>query len=153
MNLRVRRVVTGHDANGKAIVASDAVMDNVTSRRPGQEGCVVWATDTVPANNLDPVDGATLTTGVTMKNGAVFRVVRYEAGMVGAMHRTTTLDYGIVLSGAVSMVLDDGVEVELRAGDVIVQRGTIHNWINRGGEACTIAFVLVDAAPIFENAH
>lgn len=147
MTLRVRRVVTGHDAQHKAIVTSDESLP-VTTRRPGQEGYVVWATDRIPADNLDPVDGASKTTGTTLPNGAVFRVVRYEAGAAGRMHRTKTLDYGIVLSGSIVLELDDGVEVTLAAGDVLVQRGTIHNWINRGAEPCTIAFVLIDAVPI-----
>ena len=148
MTLRVRRVVTGHDPQGRAIVTSDTVLSNVTARRPGQEGCVVWAADRIPADNLDPEDGSYRTAATTMPDGAVFRVVRYEAGAVGRMHRTVSLDYGVVLSGAIVLALDDGVEVTLEAGDVLVQRGTIHNWINRGDEPCTIAFVLVAALPI-----
>lgn len=148
MSLRVRRVVTGHDPKGRAIVASDEIMANVTSRRPGQEGCVVWATGRVPADNRDPEDGAHKTAQTTLENGAVFRVVRYEAGAVGRMHRTVSLDYGVVISGAIVLELDDGAEVALKAGDVLVQRGTVHNWINRGDEACVIAFVLVAALPL-----
>lgn len=147
MTLSVRRVVTGHNSQRKAVVASDEILD-VTVRRPGQQGCVVWATECVPANNLDATDGASKTAGATLDNGAVFRVVRYEAGATGRMHRTRSLDYGVVLSGSIVLELDDGVEVALHQGDVLVQRGTIHNWINRGSEPCTIAFVLVDALPI-----
>jgi quercetin dioxygenase-like cupin family protein len=148
MTLHVRRVVTGHDPQGKAIVTSDEVLSNVTSRRPGQEGCVVWATDRIPADNLDPDDGSRKTAGTTVPNGAVFRIVRYEAGAIGHMHRTQSLDYGVVLSGAIVLELDDGAQVALAAGDVLVQRGTIHNWINRGAEPCIIAFVLVASLPI-----
>jgi quercetin dioxygenase-like cupin family protein len=147
MALQVRRVVTGHDAEGRAVVAIDEAVTNVTSKRAGLEGCVVWATGRVPADNLDPADGARLTEGVTLPNGAVFRVVQYAPGAVGGMHRTRTLDYGVVMSGALVLELDDGAEVELRAGDVLVQRGTIHRWINRAEEPCTVAFVLLDASP------
>jgi quercetin dioxygenase-like cupin family protein len=146
MSLRVRRVVTGHDGQHKAVVTADEVLA-VTTRRPGQEGCVVWAAERVPADNLDPADGAKLI-ATTLPQGVVFRVVRYEAGAVGRMHRTPSLDYAVVLSGSIVLELDDGVEVALRAGDVLVQRGTIHNWINRGSEPCTIAFVLIGAQPI-----
>ena len=65
----------------------------------------------------------------------------------GRNHRTDSLDYAVVLSGEIDMDLD-GEEVHLKAGDVIVQRGTIHNWINRGKEPCVIAFVLIDAKPV-----
>lgn len=147
MTLRVRRVVTGHDARLKAIVTSDDTLEP-TVRRPGQEGCVIWATQRVPADNRDAADGARQTSGTTLPNGAIFRVVRYEAGAVGRMHRTRTLDYGVVISGSIVLELDDGAVATLCAGDVIVQRGTIHNWTNRGEEACTIAFVLIDALPI-----
>jgi quercetin dioxygenase-like cupin family protein len=147
MNLRVRRVVTGHDQRRKAHVTSDETLP-VTIRRPGQEGCVVWAVERIPADNLDSADGAHKAVGSTIANGAAFRVVRYEPGAAGRMHRTRSLDYAIVLSGNIVLELDDGAEVALAAGDVLVQRGTIHNWINRGSEPCTIAFVLLDALPL-----
>ena len=146
MTLTVRRVVTGHDAQGRAIVTADETLP-VKSPRAGMEGCVVWASET-PADNLDPADGALLPMGTAAPDGALFRVVRYEAGLTGRMHRTQSLDYGVVLSGSIVLELDNGVEVTLNAGDVVVQRGTIHNWINRGAEACTIAFVLVASRPL-----
>lgn len=147
MSLNVRRVVTGHDERGKAIVASDSLLP-ITTHRPGQQGCVVWAVDRIPVDNLDPTDGASRTTGTTLANGAVFRVVRYDPGCAGRMHRTNSLDYGVVLSGSIVLALDDGVEVTLRTGDVLVQKGAIHKWINRSTKPCTIAFVLLDALPI-----
>jgi quercetin dioxygenase-like cupin family protein len=153
MNLRVRRVVTGHDPQRKAVVTSDEILPSLNLKRPGQEACVVWATDHVPVDNLDPEDGARRTDSTRIPNGAVFRIVQYAAGTVGRMHRTTTLDYAIVLGGSIVLVMDDNLEVILDTGDVLVQRGTIHNWINRGTEPCTIAFVLIDAEPItFEAA-
>ena len=146
MTLTVRRVVTGHDAQGKAVVTADDTLP-VKSPRPGMEGCVVWASAT-PADNLDPADGAELPMGTAAPDGVLFRVVRYEAGLTGRMHRTQSLDYGVVLSGSIVLELDDGAEVTLNAGDVLVQRGTIHNWINRSSEACTIAFVLAPSLPL-----
>jgi quercetin dioxygenase-like cupin family protein len=147
MSLRVRRVVTGHDRQRKAIVTHDETLP-VTIQRPGQEGCVVWAVERIPADNLDPADGARKAVTTTVANGAAFRIVRYQPGAMGRMHRTRSLDYAIVLCGSIVLELDDGAEVSLAAGDVLVQRGTVHNWINRGSEPCTIAFVLLDALPI-----
>jgi quercetin dioxygenase-like cupin family protein len=147
MSLSVRRVVTGHDRQRKAIVTHDETLP-VTIRRPGQEGCVVWAVERIPADNLDPTDGARKAVTTTVASGAAFRIVRYQPGAAGRMHRTSSLDYAIVLSGSIVLELDDGAEVGLAAGDVLVQRGTVHNWINRGSEPCTIAFVLLDASPI-----
>jgi quercetin dioxygenase-like cupin family protein len=153
MTLRVRRVVTGHDEQRKAVVISDGTLP-ITTRRPGQEGCVVWAADRIPVDNLDPIDGAHHASGTTIDNGAMFRVVRYEPGRAGRMHRTRSMDYAVILSGSIVLQLDEGVEVELHVGDVLVQRGTIHNWINRGAAPCTIAFVLIDAVPIaFDAPH
>jgi quercetin dioxygenase-like cupin family protein len=147
MTLCVRRVVTGHNLQRQAIVAIDETLSG-TSRRPGQDGCVIWATDRIPIDNLDPADGSRKVAGTTMPGGAVFRIVRYAPGMVGRMHRTNSLDYAVLLSGSIVLELDGGAEVTLQAGDVLVQRGTAHNWINRGIEPCTIAFVLIDALPI-----
>ena len=74
--------------------------------------------------------------------------MRYEPGVAPRNHRTGSIDYAVVISGAIDMELDDGVLVKLKAGDVLVQRGTIHNWVNRGTEDCVIAFVLISAKPV-----
>src|SRR5580658_6637113 len=145
MSLRVRRVVTGHDERGKAHVVIDEVTSNIMVRRPGYESSVIWATDTFPAENSGTDDGAALDVAVNPPNGTVFRVIRYEPGVAPRMHRTDSLDYAVIVSGEIDMELDDGETVHLCAGDVVVQRGTIHNWINRGTEACTVAFVLTSA--------
>ena len=125
-----------------------AVAMNSREPRPNDSLCVVWTNDSVPADNFDPADGALKAQESRVPNGAAFRIIQHAPGRNGRLHRTQTVDYGIVLSGSIVMVLDDGVEVTLNAGDAIVQRGTNHNWINRGQEPCTIAFVLVDAKPI-----
>lgn len=116
--------------------------------RPGQEGRVIWATGQVPADNLDPEDGAGKACGTLLPDGAVFRIVRYAAGATGRMHRTESLDLAVVMSGSVTLELDGGSEVTLGQGDVLVQRGTAHKWVNRGTEPCTIAFVLIGALPL-----
>jgi quercetin dioxygenase-like cupin family protein len=86
-------------------------------------------------------------TGTTLSNGTVFRVVEFAPGGAPRVHRTDSIDYAVVISGEIDMELDDSV-VHVKAGDVLVQRGTIHNWVNRGSAPCVIAFVLIDAKPV-----
>lgn len=147
MSLQIRRVVTGHDANGRAVVAIDETMINPRTTRPGASANVIWTTDTIPADNSGTADGAARQVGTTLPGGTVFRVIEFQPGVAPRLHRTDSIDYAVVLSGEIDMPLDD-CEVHLKAGDVLVQRGTIHNWINRGNEPCVIAFVLIDAKPV-----
>jgi quercetin dioxygenase-like cupin family protein len=150
MTLKIRRVVTGHDAQGRARVAIDELCCNVISRRPNHASCVVWSTGEFPADNGDERDGAARELATTDPNGTVFRIVEYGPGVAPRNHRTESIDYAVVLAGEIDMALDDET-VRLRAGDVLVQRGTVHNWVNRGAEPCVIAFVLVAARPVERN--
>jgi quercetin dioxygenase-like cupin family protein len=147
MTLRVRRVVTGHDANGKATVMIDEIAQNVISTRPGANSAVIWTTEGWPVDNDGHEDTSTRKVGTTLPGGTVFRVVQFNPGVAPRNHRTDSIDYAVVISGEIDMDLD-GTEVHLKAGDVLVQRGTIHNWINRGTEPCVIAFALIDAKPV-----
>ena len=147
MAVKVRRVVTGHDANGRAVVRIDEISKNAVSNRPGASSCVVWTTESFPVNNTGDADDALRKVGTTLKNGTVFRVIEFAPGVSPRNHRTDSIDYAVVISGEIDMELD-GSSVHLKAGDVLVQRGTIHNWINRGSEPCMMAFVLIDAAPV-----
>jgi quercetin dioxygenase-like cupin family protein len=147
MAIQVRRVVTGHDKNGRAVVKIDEVSKNIISSRPGQAACVVWTTESFPVNNMGDADEGLRQVGTTLKNGTVFRVVEFGPGVAPRNHRTDSIDYAVVLSGEIDMELTDSV-VHLKAGDVLVQRGTIHNWVNRGTQPCVIAFVLIDAKPV-----
>jgi quercetin dioxygenase-like cupin family protein len=148
MSLQVRRVVTGHNDKGHAIVEVDEIAKNVISNRPGASSCVVWSTKGFPVDNdgfNDPTSGSFKT---TVEGGSVFRVVRYQPGVTPRNHRTDSIDYAVVMAGEIDMELDDGVIVHLKAGDLLVQRGTIHNWVNRGKDVCVIAFVLISAKPV-----
>ena len=147
MPLRIRRVVTGHDEDGRAMVAIDEITENVLSRRAGHQGTVVWSTGESPADNMDPEDGASRTLATSDDNGTVFRIVKYDPGVAPRQHRTQSLDYAVVMSGEITMGLDVG-EVHLRQGDVLVQRGTIHNWVNSGSVPCVVAFILCAAKSI-----
>jgi len=147
MTVKVRRVVTGHDGSGRAVVKIDEVSKNVVSNRPGTSACVIWTTDTIPADNSGDADASTKKVGTTLPGGTVFRVIEFSPGVTPRVHRTDSIDYAVVISGEIDMELEQGSEVHLKAGDVVVQRGTVHNWINRGRAPCIMAFVLVDAKP------
>ena len=147
MPLQIRRVITGHDANGSAVVKIDEVSKNLTSSRPAQMACVVWTTESFPVDNTGDADAGLRQVGTTLNNGTVFRVVEFAPGVARRNHRTDSIDYAVVVSGEIDMELDDSV-VHLKARDVLVQRGTIHNWVNRGATPCVIAFVLIDAKPV-----
>jgi quercetin dioxygenase-like cupin family protein len=148
--MNIRRVVTSHDADGKAVVAIDEVSRDVVSFRPGATIANIWSTEGFPADNAGRADRAKEITGTTRDNGTVFRVIEYAPDVTPRNHRTNSIDYAIVLSGRIDMELDDQV-VTLRAGDVLVQRGTIHNWVNRYDVPCVIAFVLIDARAAEHN--
>ena len=145
MALQIRRVVTGHDANGKARLVIDEISGNVISRRPGQDSTVIWASDQLPADVTALNDISQNVQKSTVPGGSVFRICRYEPGVAPRNHRTESIDYAVVVSGEIDMELDEGEKVHLKAGDVVVQRGTVHNWTNRGTEPCVIAFVLIAA--------
>jgi quercetin dioxygenase-like cupin family protein len=147
MTLEVRRVVTGHDGNGRAIVTIDEVSNKLFSNRPGATGCNIWTSDGFPADNDGAEDEGLREVATTLPGGTIFRVLEFAPGVAPRNHRTDSIDYAVVMAGEIDMELDDSV-VHLRAGDVLVQRGTIHNWVNRGTEPCVIAFVLIDAKPV-----
>lgn len=173
MTSGIRRVVTGHDENGKAIIVADGTATNILSRpnRPGVTLTNFWQTFATPADYDGPeetVDGPLVLQPPA--NGSVFRFVTFDpedpevlakldgkaafAEMGAAhniqpndrhpfMHRTESVDYAVIVSGKIKMLMDDS-EVTLSAGDVVVQRGTNHAWSNQFDEPCTIAFVLID---------
>jgi quercetin dioxygenase-like cupin family protein len=147
MAVQVRRVITGHDASGRAVVKIDEVSEDVVSNRPGATACVVWTTESFPVNNTGDADEGLRNVSTTLKNGTVFRIIEFAPGVAPRNHRTDSIDYAVVVSGEIDMELDDSV-VHLNAGDVLVQRGTIHNWVNRGTKPCVMAFVLIDARPV-----
>lgn len=145
--MQLRRVVTGHDEQGRATVLIDEVVKNAGSSRPGATASVIWTTEGFPIDNDGNEDTSGRQTGTTLPGGTVFRVVEFSPGVSPRNHRTDSVDYAVVISGEIDMVLDTQT-VRLKAGDVLVQRGTIHNWANNGTEPCTIAFALIDAKPV-----
>jgi quercetin dioxygenase-like cupin family protein len=144
--MKVRRVVTGHDANAKAIVLIDEVVENPKAGRPGALIAPIWITEGFPVGNDGDEDMAKRKAATIVPDGTAFRVIEFSPGVQARNHRTSSIDYAVVISGEIDMEMD-GTLVHLKAGDVLVQRGTIHNWINAGTAPCVIAFILIDAKP------
>lgn len=145
-----RRIVTGHAADGRSIVIEDTVVPKVREV-PGARFDEVWATGAAPeALGLRPASEPTLAISTIgpEAGGSIIRVIHFApasgGGVRSPMHRTRTIDYGIVLAGEMVLILSDS-EIVLQAGDVVVQRGTDHAWENRSARQATMAFVLIDA--------
>jgi len=148
----VRRVVTGHDATARAVFRSDEQFQPQPIPSGDADFALVWTTATVPADNNDETDGRKRDAGLTLNQGSVIRVVDMLPGGASPMHRTNSVDYGIVLSGNLELELEDGVKTLLGPGDIVVQRGTNHLWRNPSAtEVCRIVFILVQASPYLHN--
>jgi mannose-6-phosphate isomerase-like protein (cupin superfamily) len=173
---QLRRVVTGRNRAGKAIIVQNGVSPRVvtTETLPGLALVEVWATDTIPTLPIAPVDlTTTMKSFVPGAGGTRFRVVQFPGagtrafdqeafrreykvkapGLAEAMelqdsgmHTTDSVDYGVVISGEITLELDDGATVNLKQGDCVVQNATRHAWRNRSTAPCVMAFVLVGAA-------
>jgi len=173
----IRRVVTGHDAEGRSIIASDEASPHTIaiSADPAFGMTDLWVTSDAPADNRGTGDPAARRIVLEPPpRGTIFRVVEFppDALMAGrfdrvtafeaigarealdpsgarhpGMHRTHSVDYAIVLSGEIWAVMDVG-ETLMRAGDCLIQRGTNHAWANRSDRPCRVAFILIDARPL-----
>lgn len=167
-----RRIVTGHDADGKAVVLFDGPSPHVRQRSEGSNVLTaMWVTSEMPVEMSSTDDRALTKTGTPPNpNSTIFRIVDFapykpgdkpidhhkmltEMGIDPATqgyarhdntHRTRSIDYALILEGEIDMLLDD-TEVHVKAGDVMVQQGTSHAWVNRGDKPCRIAFILIDA--------
>jgi len=171
---KVRRIVTGVNAAGRACIISDTQMPTaeVAPGAPVRAG--LWITDAAPASNEgahDPVpDGVITRIPPAHRGGTVFRIIDFPPDSAHALapaelerrgarttpersakhpgfHVTDTVDYAICLEGEIWAVLDEG-ETLMRAGDVLIQRGTYLAWSNRSGRMCRVAFILIDAKPL-----
>jgi hypothetical protein len=171
--LRSRRVVTGHDKNGKAVILRDDVPEVTVRARTGTKSQQMWITEQCPAEEVTAADPTHKIKGTNPPlTGSIFRILEIppensypprteadaeehrkatgvEVGPLGkgkhpGMHRTHSIDYALILDGEIDMMLDDS-EVHCRTGDVVIQNGTNHAWVNRSNAPCTIAFILVGA--------
>ena len=150
MTHSIRRIVTGHDQQGKAEVLSDASVAIAPVEGGGFDGAVVWSTSVVPADNSGPVSTAVQDVGPTLKGGSVFWITEFGPGFTSPMHRTLSLDYCCLISGRLEMVMDGGVVVTLTPGDTVVQRGTSHVWRNPSSDTpARILVCMIESLPIF----
>jgi len=176
MAWRVRRVVTGHNAKGRSCFLMDGLAPNVKEMEsmPGVALTDLWETTASPASNEGSADATARPVRLEPpKDGTLLRIVEFppdsvwrgraNAGRafvsIGAghapdkasddpmRHKTNTVDYIIVLKGEIYAILDEG-DTLLKAGDLLVQRGTNHSWSVRGNEPCIVAAILVNAHPV-----
>ena len=148
----IRRVVTGHNEQGAAVFSSDETYETVVIPSGDAAMATIWTTETVPADCNDQTDGREREAGTTLKGGSVIRVVDMLPNASSPMHRTSSIDYGIVISGKIELELDNQVFKTVGPGGIIVQRGTIHKWRNPSNEEiCRIIFVLIEAKPFEIN--
>lgn len=143
----VQRVVTGHDAAGRAVIRSEDWAPTQPIPSGDAAFLLLWTTARVPVDNNDETDGRERAAGLTLHGGSVVRVVDMLPGCQSPMHRSNSIDYGIVVSNEVELELDSGQTRTVKAGGVIVQRGTSHLWRNRTNKPTRIVFVLIEAAP------
>jgi len=149
MTFKVRRIVTGHDDSGLAIIKQDEVLVS-ESRRPGYDALVAWCTSEFPVNNNEDAYRG----GEPGSKGSriLFRIGEMTPGdHTPVMHRTETLDYAIIISGEMELHLDGGEVETLKSGDIVIQRGTNHAWKAVGAAPVKVIFILIDAEPASVN--
>lgn len=152
----VNRFVTDHDIHGKAVFSKEVIEPLNWQELPdGAQFCLGYATNKFP---VDLTAGADLSTyqhyqqnlpGITIPGGTVLRLVDMLPGALSPMHRTVSLDYGVVLEGEVELILDSGETRLMKRGDVAIQRGTNHAWKNASqSKHARMLYVLQEAAPL-----
>ena len=168
----IRRIVTGDDARGRSCIVEDAPAKVVRTvpERPGYRAINVWRTTQTPAlidaaDSIsshegilppgqgsilriidfppEPADPAERDRRIRATFGGIYKDAQHDGRKHPGMHKTDTVDYAIVLEGEIWSVMDEG-ETLMRAGDVLIQRGTNHAWANRSQKTARIAFVLID---------
>jgi len=155
----VRRIVTGHSPSGKSIFLEDKTVHGHTfSENSDALFTDLYSHDGFPASNQDTIGTSgdvTFTDLIASKpnelisrTGTTLRAVDTAPHSKTSFHRTLSLDYGIVAKGTITLILDDGKRVKLSAGDVIIQRGTIHEWVNEGDEWTRVFFVTIPSEKV-----
>lgn len=151
-NPAIRRVVTTNNEQDQGVVMMD---DKVEGKQIGDtyKNMQIWETDEVPVDNSDDDRTDRFTGAHKIPVGTGFRYGDFEPGFESSMHRTKTIDYGIVIEGEMKMELDGGEIITLKTGDVIIQRGTSHRWFNDSKSTCRMAFVMIAAKAGKEDWH
>ena len=145
-----RRVVTGLNEAGRSCVIFDG--PGGVASQSGAQTILLWKTDQAPASNEGIADAADEPSSFNFtRGGSKFVIVRFPPGTGQTsgrgMHASNTLDYGVVLSGRVTIVLEEG-EADLGPGDLIIDRGVLHAWRNTGSEDCVVLWTILDAEPV-----
>jgi quercetin dioxygenase-like cupin family protein len=152
MKDKIRRIVTGHAADGTAVFTDDALFEPKIISSGDAAMSTIWTTLTVPADLNDETDGAKRDAGTTLKGGSVIRIVDMLPNASSPMHRSSSIDYGIVINGEIELELDNHVVKTIGQGGIIIQQGTIHKWRNPSNtDICRIVFVLTEAKPYVFN--
>lgn len=152
MSNKIRRIITGHSKEGTAIFTTDESIETVVVSTGDAAFATIWTTANVPADLNDDTDGRYRDAGTTLHGGSVIRVVDMLPEATSPFHRSSSIDYGIVLSGEIELELDNKVYKTVKEGGIIVQRGTIHLWRNPSKDKiCRIVFVLTEAKPYKVN--
>lgn len=146
--MSTRRIVTTHDAQGHSKVWMDGPAENVKRPNDTITSTLLWSTAECPADYATEEDYGNRILGTAPPaNGSRFIMFEVAPGGKGKQHKSDTVDYVIGVEGELVMTLDDGVEVTFGPGDVIIQRGTFHGWVNKSNKPAKIAIVLLDGAP------
>jgi quercetin dioxygenase-like cupin family protein len=144
-----RLVITGHDEAGISVFHSDTIVSTFYPFGPTISSfSVLDIRGAVPANNSDAIQDYPEMLPRCPPNGISFGITNIPANFTVPMHRTLSLDYGIVMDGEIVLKLDNGIEKVIKTGEFIIQRGTNHQWINRTDETCRIAFVMIGATKV-----
>lgn len=152
MSNSIRRIVTGHTPEGRAIFTIDEAIEPRVIPTGDAAMATLWTTATVPADCNDQSDGRMREADTTLKGGSVIRIVDMLPGASSPMHRSASIDYGIVLSGTIELELEDEAVTTAGPGEVIIQNGTIHKWRNPSPtEPCRIIFILIESHPFKVN--
>ena len=157
MAMNVRRIVVSNDSTGTSRVTRDEVLEAETvSPSLPIAGTELWVTDQMPVDNTLEAEEEQQQGSLSrfhnlyVRNGqgSAFRITEIPAGTPAVFHRTESVDYDVILSGEVDLVLDDDQRVHMKAGDTAIVRGALHAWSNTGSEPVVLAYVMIDAAPV-----
>lgn len=156
-NNPICRIIAEHDSSGRALFIEDA-LPCIPLGAQGNQTTLVWATGKVPADNMAPHDLAALqdlipSNGIVPVGGTLLRIIDVCPGSTGTMHRTRSVDYVMITKGSLDLELDSGVTRVIRQGEIVIQRGTNHRWVNRSGEWAQMLAIPISALPVVIDGH
>jgi quercetin dioxygenase-like cupin family protein len=148
MTHAVRRIVAQHDETGRARFAIDERIDMPPIGGQGSFSSLMWVTDRTPADNMDQRDLLGNLASLVSEGGTAIRVLDVSPTEETPMHRTVSVDYVIITKGEIDLELEGGEVRTVHAGDIVIQRGTNHRWVNRSGAWMQMVAILIAAQPV-----